>query len=424
MKHQLLIAIAATILPVLGGCSVKNKAAADFVPPQRLEIGVPKAHFPLDLERQEFLSPSQAHFRRVPNTWTWTSDVEHVIEKTEKKLIVLADGDPAYYMCGDTVPADREFELFPYHYYDEWEVEQLGGQINYKMIAQNRTNEYLTIEITGAGTVTNWDNQITWRDALAGKGKRTITLKPGESVTLWEEKQLKGGLPWSGIFLGSASGDLFVADYCYLGEEDPGIDNAEPMPDLSWPPYLLASFSRGGTDWNAAEIDLFPRRRNHNGRIKMSECDDRISSFAFAYSPGGPITDLCRYNAVAPTWVDDYFSVKDPLSKWSHPFFGGNYPVMYRFRLPLINDTDRYQTLNFYLASNDRFGVDTLAGVWIDGQMLNDRVALWKKNEHWRIFSVTLAPGEEYEQAFVVVPLGSRWGGMIGSVEIVETPTH
>lgn len=396
---------------ILGGL---NMARAE------LTLGKAGEHFPFDLEKHVFLSQTQADFEKESETWSWISDVEHVIEKEEKKLVFLADGDPAYFMCGDTIPANKKFELFPYHYYSQWEVDQLGTKINYKLIAQNRTNEYLNIDISGAGTVTNWDNWITWRDALAGKNKKNITLAPGETVTLWEEKQLEGDLPWSGIFLGKASGDLYVADYCYTGETDPGIDKAEQMLDLSWPPYLLASFSRGSADWNAARIDMFPKQRDDNGRIELGQIENAPYSIAFAYSPGGPPTNYSFYKAVPNTFAEDYVRVNDPVSGWNHVFLGGNYPIMYRFRLPVINDTKKTKQVSFYLSSNDIFGVDTLAGVWIEGQLLHDRVRLWKANEHWKVFTITLKPGEAHDQQFTVVPLGSRWGGMIGSVEITD----
>ncbi len=383
-----------------------------------LSLGKDGEHFPFEMKDHVFLSETQANFTKEADTWSWISDVEHVIEKEEKELVFLADGDPAYYLCGDTIPANKNFELFPYHYYSKWEVEQLGGNINYKMIAQNRTDDVLNIDITGAGTVTNWNNWITWRDALAGKNARNMTLAPGESVTLWEEKQLEGELPWSGIFLGKASGDLFVADYCYTGDEDPGIENAEPMPDLSWPPYLLASFSRGSANWNAARIGLFPGKRDDNERIELKQIEDAAYSIAFGYSPGGPPTNLSHYKAVSNTFANDFVRVNDPVSGWNHLFFGGNYPIMYRFRLPVVNNTSDTKEVTFYLSSNDVFGVDTLAGVWIEGELLHDRVKLWKANQHWKVFSITLKPGEAHDQPFTVVPLGSRWGGMIGTVEV------
>ena len=382
------------------------------------ELNKPDDVYPLDPENTVYLSETFAKFERVPNTWSWISDVEHVVEKTQKELVFLADSDPAYYLCGDTIPAGREFELFPYHYYDEWEVEQLGSTINYKLIAQNRTHEDLELEITGIGTATDWNNEVTWRDAFMGKGAFTKTLKPGEVVTLWEEHDLKGGLPWEGIIFGKASGDLFVADYAWTGEEDPGIWDAQQMPDIGWAPYWLASFTRGSADWNAATIDLFPRERTEEGKLPMSAFGDVVNSIAFAYSAGGPPSNQSYYKAVQPTFVQDYLSVKDAKSGLHHEFLGGNYTIMYRFSLPLVNDTEETKKLEFFIASNDIFGVDTLAGVWINGKMLNDRVAKLADNKHWKVFTITLEPGEEFTQDFTVVPLGSRWGGMIGSFRV------
>lgn len=365
-----------------------------------------------------YLSESFAKFTRVPNTWSWISDVEHVIEKEEREHIFLVDGDPAYYMCGDTIPAGRHFELFPYHYYDQWEVDMLGTRVNYTLVAQNRTDEPLELEITGIGTVTNWDNWKTWRDAFMGKGAFMKTLQPGEKVTLWQERDLEGGLPWSGIVFGRATGDLYVADYCWTGDEDPGFEHAEQMPDIGWAPYWLASFTRGSADWNAADIDLFPRSRREDGKLPLSAFGDQVSSLAIGYSAGGPPKDFCYYKAVQPTFVRDILNVTDSVSGWKHVFLGGNYTIMYQFHLPLVNDTNKAQTLEFFLASNDIFGVDTLAGVWINGTMMNNRVAKIADDRHWRIFSVTLQPGQEFDQDFTVVPLGSRWGGMIGSFRV------
>jgi hypothetical protein len=376
---------------------------------------------PLDADQTVYLSESFAKFTRVPNTWSWISDVEHVIEKTQKNLILLANGDPAYYMCGDTIPAGRDFELFPYHYYDEWEVEQLGSTINYKLIAQNRTTGTLELEITGIGTATDWNNEVTWRDAFAGKGAFKKTLAPGEVITLWEEHDLKGGLPWEGIVFGKASGDLFVADYAWTGEKDPGIWNAQQMPDIGWEPYWLASFTRGSADWNAATIELFPRvQQATRGKLPLTAFGDHANSIAFAYSPGGPPSNLAYYKAVQPTFTLDYLNVKDPVSGYKHLFLGGNYTIMYRFKLPLVNDTQSAKKFEFFLASNDIWGVDTLAGVWINDEMLNGRVAKLADNKHWRVFTITLKPGEEFTQEFTVVPLGSRWGGMIGSFKVSD----
>lgn len=382
-----------------------------------IQLGKPGAHEAFDLGRHAFLSQSHATFEKQPGTWAWISDVEHVVEKEKRELVFLADGDPAYTMGTGNIPAGKYFELFPYHYYDQWEVEQLGGKVNYRLAAQNRTDTPITITIDGEGTTRDWDHGVAWEAALADEGKHAITLQPGEVVTLWEEKQLEGGLPWSGIFLGRATGELYVTDYCYIGDEDPGFAHARPMPDLSWQPYELASFSRGHVDWNAAELGLFPRHRDAEGRLSLKAVPEGIHSIAFGYSPGGPPSNLCYYNAVPSTFARDENRVIDPVSNTNHLFFGGNYPVMYRFPLRLNNDTSEHRAVSFFLASNDIFGVDSLVGVWIDGRLLRDRVAMWEKNQHWRVFTITLAPGETFDQDFTVVSLGGRWGGVIGSFD-------
>lgn len=380
-----------------------------------IQLGKAGDRVSFDAGMEVFLSKSHISFDKRPDTWAWVSDVEHIIEPEMRELVFLADGDPPKVMGSGTIPAGKHFELFPYHYYDQWEVDQLGGKAHYVLAAQNRTEEYLTIELEGVGTTRNWDHWRAWKGALAGEGKRTITLAPGEKITLWEERDLEGGLPWSGIFLGRASGDLYVVDYCYLGEEDPGFEHAEPMRNLAWPPYLLASFSRGDVHWNAADLELFPNVRNEDNRLPLGSVDEKVYSLAFAYSPGGPITNLCHYNEISPTFTGDRVIVHDPVDNRNHPFFGGNYPIMYHFTLNLHNDTEETREVTFHLSSNDIFGVDSLCGVWINGEFLHDRARIWKSNDHWPVFTIRLKPGESHDQKFTVVPLGSRWGGLVGS---------
>ncbi|MCC5878003.1 MAG: hypothetical protein JJU11_17430 [Candidatus Sumerlaeia bacterium] len=389
-----------------------------------IKLGKAGDHVSFDMDRHTFLAQTHVTFDKLPESWAWVSDVEHIIEPEMREHRFLADGEPAYIMGSGTIPAGKYFELFPYHYYDKWEVEMLGGKANYRLAAQNRTDEYLTIELDGMGTTRDWEHWRTWHGALSGNGKKTITLAPGEVVTLWEEKQLEGGLPWSGIFLGKASGDLYVVDYCYIGDEDPGFAEAEPMPNIAWPPYLLASFSRGSVDWNAADLELFPAVRNEDNRLPLSKVDEMAYSIAFAYSPGGPITNLCLYKEVSPTFARDTVIVNDPVDGRNHPFFGGNYPIMYRFTLNLHNDTEETREVSFHLASNDIFGVDSLCGVWIEGEFLHDRARLWKANTQWRVFTITLKPGESHDQEFTVVPLGSRWGGLIGSFQFNQVESE
>ncbi len=369
----------------------------------------------------KFLSePDEARFTRVPESFVWISDIEHVIEEHSGE-IYLADATKPYYLAGDRIPGGKTFELFPYHYYDKEEEEALGGRINYRLAVKNISESPVRVEIHGMGTVTDWDHHKTWEGAFRGDGKQSFELQPEETRTLWKAERLEGGLPWSGIVLGKASGDIWVVDYAYLSESDPGLSQAGPQPDLAWPPYLLASFTRGTADWNAAGIDLYPALRDGQGSIALSKLEDGARSMAIGYSPGGPITNLCEYRAVEPTFAADVLSVRDPLSGKSHVFFGGNYPIMYHVNLPLVNDSDRERTVNFYLCSNDVYSVDTLAGVWIGGKMLHRRVTLMAYYENWKVVSVTLKPGERDLVETIIVPLGSRWGGMIATVE-VTTP--
>lgn len=384
--------------------------------------------FPLAGKPERFLSESEADFSQEPNGWTWVSDVEHMawIETDES---FLADPPFRYYLAGDRIPAGRRFELFPYHYYDRKEWERFGKKpLHYRLAARNETTRPVTLTVTGAGTTTDWEHWKAWDPALRGEGGTTVTLAPGESHTFWEARGLQPGLPWSAIVLGQADGDLHVFDYVYLQEKDPGLEELRPMPDLAWPPYLLASFSRGSVGWNAARIELLTRSRDSQGRIPVSVLAGAVQSVAFGASPGGPITDLCHYAVVAPTFAEDMVDVKDPVTSWSHVFFGGNYPIRYRLRLPLLNDTGSTATVRLWLASNDRFGVDTLAGLWTadagrpEGSEASDpmswaRVPALPRRERWRAVSVTLAPGEHWETRFVIVPLGSRWGGLVASLE-------
>jgi len=373
--------------------------------------------FPADKEPIYLTENEDVTFNRHENTYTWMSDVERVTW-VDREEIFLADSDPAYYLCGDVIPGGRHFELFPYHfYYQEEKDKLLGDRINYALIAQNISDEEVTIEIEGKGTTTDWDHYKTWEGAFQGKGQETIRLQPGEIHTLWREKELEPDLPWSAIVLGTTTGDILVADYAYLSEEDPGIEEAEQMPDIAWDPYYLASFTRGTVDWNGADIVYFPDKRDEQNRIPLSAVEDNIYSIAIGYSPGGPVNNLCEYRVIEPTFAEDELIVEDPLSGKSHPFFGGNYPIMYHFSLPLVNNTDDKKTVNFYLASNDIYNVDTIAGVWIEEEMHHKRVPALGRNEHWHVFDIQLAPNETKETDFIVVPLGSRWGGMIASLQ-------
>ena len=320
----------------------------------------------LDIKKiTSFTLGKDIRFKRVPNTVVWISDIEHVIEKTTGEVF-LADGEKPFYMYGDVIKANTDFELFPYHYYGADEEKKLGKKINYNLVCQNVTSETVKLDIYGYGTTTWWDHGVPWEAALKGKGKKTMTLAPGEIKSLWEAKQLNGDAPWSAIILGKASGDIKVYDYCYLGEKDPGVANAQPMPDLAIDPYQLASFTRGLSDWNAADIRFFPAEGE---TVKLSNLPAMTRTFSFAYSPGGPIKKLCEYKAMERSFAEDVMMIPDPVSGKSHPFFGGNYPAMYRFSLPLENDTKKSRTVTFYLCSNDIYNVDTLSGVSIEDNL-------------------------------------------------------
>ena len=92
---------------------------------------------------------------------------------------------------------------------------------------------------------------------------------------------------------------------------------------------------------------------------------------------------------------------------------------MYCYKLPLINNSSTSKKITLYLCSNDIFNVDTLAGVWLNNEtLLHCRVPMFPKEKHWRVFSLILQPGEVSDIEFTIVPLGSRWGGMIASLAI------
>lgn len=409
MKYATLLIIP---LLLLGGATMSQAELS--IDPQKDFI-----EFPEDLQPVFLSEPNQARFSRVRNGWTWISDIEHVIEEHTHEIF-LADATKPYYLAGDRIPAGKFFELFPYHYYDKEEEQRLGGRIKYKLIVKNVSSEAVTVDLTGIGTTTDWNHFQTWQGALRGDGAKSFSLAPGEIRTLWEEKALEGGLPWSGIVLGKASGDIWVCDYAYLGDQDPGIEDAQPMPDLAWPPYLLASFTRGSCDWNTARVDLFPEQRDAEGSIPLSLLKEPLYSVAIAYSPGGPITNLCKYKAVEPTFAEDRLEAKDPLSGKSHVFFGGNYPIMYKMAVPIVNDTTSAKTFNVSLCSNDVYNVDTIAGVWIGGQMLHRRVPVLGKDQQWKVAALTLEPGRRDTVEMILIPLGSRWGGMIASIGVTS----
>jgi hypothetical protein len=351
---------------------------------------------------------------KEPDGFSWVSDVEHVVNEKNGDIF-LADSDPAFYLCGAEIPGGKFFELFPYHYYDKSEEEFLGSKVNYKLIAKNITSSDIRLEIRGMGTTRDWDHFKTWEGAFQGNGAAVFYLKPGEAICLWEEKKLDGALPWSGVFLGIASGNLWICDYVYKGETDPGIENAKPIPDLSQPPVEWPAFTRGTANWNSADIKLFHGERTDKNRIRLGYVNPGTYSFAFADSPGGPESRPQLYAAVERTFKDDLFSVLDPVSKKSHLYFGGNYPVMYNLYIPLINDSTAKKTVSLNLSSNDKVEVDTIVGIWMNRKMYWCRVPMVGKNLPWRCMEFDLEPGEEGEIKMTIVPLGSRWGGIVAT---------
>ena len=367
--------------------------------------------------KQIWLAEKEARFTRHPNTFAWISDVEHVTcEKTNE--IFLADADPPYYLCGATIPAGTFFELFSYHWFVTKEKDLLGERINYKLIARNDNPSDVVLELEGIGTTRSWDHHIAWEKAFRGDGRRIIRIKPGETVALWEERRIVEEFPWSGILLGRSSGDLWVCDYCWLGEKDPGIQNARPMPDLSLPPVLNPSFSRGTAQLNGATIDLFPMARTASGRMALSQIKKGVYSFAIADSPGGPLGKPCRYAVVPKSFEADVMNVLDPVSQKSHLFFGGNYPVMYKLPLALANDSASTKTVSIFVSSNDKYNVDTLAGIWFQGKMTMRRVPIVGKKKHWKVIAITLPAGQILDEEITIVPIGSRWCGMVVSFAI------
>lgn len=366
---------------------------------------------------------------KAPNTFSWISDIEHIYfhDKNQKldgggfanEILLLADAEKPIYLCGEIIPANTDFELFPYHYYGKKEEDRLGQKINYSMVVKNLSEDPVEVEIYGSGTCTNWNHYEAWEGALKGENKKTLTLKGYETYTLWNEKALKGDLPWAGIFLGKATGDIWVCDYNYISEEDPGVQRAQPMPDACWAPYYFPSFTRGTANWHSAWIDVFKDCRDDKGDIIMSKIQDGAYQFNFAYSPGGPITKPCQYNTQKRTFEEDKLWVVDGVSQQGHLFFGGNYTIMYKFKMPFFNDTGDTKIVNFYLKSNDKYNVDTIAGVWINGELRKAVAPADVKGTAWKVWSFELGTKQPQTMEFTVVPLGSRWGGMIADIEVI-----
>lgn len=372
--------------------------------------------------KETFLEEGKdAGFLRETDGFAWISDIEHVMFP-DREEVFLADAPGSYSLFAAEVPAAKFFELFPYHYYDKKEEERLGGRIHYRLVAQNRTPEAVLLEIEGFGSTRGWEHREAWEAALQGGGRRAVRLAPGEILTLWEERALEGGLPWSAILLGRASGPLWVCDYAWLGEREPDPTTLTPMPDLALAPTLWPSFTRGTGEWNAAEVLWFPERRTAGGRIALSRVEPGAYSVAFGDSPGGPLNKPCVYTAVAPSFAEDEYPVFDPVSGETHLFFGGNYPVMYSLRAPLVNDTPEPRRVSLYLCANDKFKVDSILGVWMEGRMSGRRTPMWERNERWRVWTLELAPGEMQTVECLVVALGGRWGGAVATLAIEPLP--
>ena len=111
-------------------------------------------------------------------------------------------------------------------------------------------------------------------------------------------------------------------------------------------------------------------------------------------------------------------NVLDPVSQKSHLFFGGNYPVMYKLPLALANDSASTKTVSIFVSSNDKYNVDTLAGIWFQGKMTMRRVPIVGKKKHWKVIAITLPAGQILDEEITIVPIGSRWGGMVVSFAI------
>lgn len=376
--------------------------------------------FPLAGKPERLLSETSARFTPGKNEWVWISDAEHMVWDESREQF-LADSTRPMCLAKDRIPAGRKFELFPYHYFRRKDYTTLGNRLlNYRLVARNETSRTVTLAISGQGMTRDWDHYKAWAGALAGDNATTVTLAPGDTHVLWEAKGLQPDLPWSAIVFGSADGDLQVADYCYLREDAPPLQSLAQMPDLAWPPYLLASFTRGSADWNSARVEILPNTRTAQGDLPVSAVAGAAQSVALAYSPGGPITTLSEYKAVSPTFARDSLVVKDPVSSYTHHFFGGNYPIVYDASTAFVNDTTQTVQVRLWICSNDRFNVDSFVGVWFTGarRMAWARVPAMAKNNRWNPASVTIAPGQRETLAAVLVPLGSRWGGFVASWDV------
>lgn len=409
------------LLPVLTICTLSCATAA----PQ-FHAAQEFTSFPLADKPEHLLSETDARFSRGENEWVWISDAEHMVwDDTGEQF--LADSTQPMCLARDVIPAERKFELFPYHYFRRKDYTSLGNRLlNYRLVARNETTGTVSLHIKGKGTTRDWHHYKAWEAALSGNESTTITIAPGGQHVIWKAQGLQPDLPWSAIIFGQADGPLVVADYCYLDENAPLLQDFAQMPDLAWPPYMLASFTRGSADWYTARVQLMPGWRNASGELPISKLQHVLTSVALAYSPGGPITKLSEYKYVAPSFARDSLMVRDPVTSYSHHFFGGNYPVVYDATTSFVNDTSDTMQVRLWLCSNDRFNVDSFVGVWnaLSRQMLWARVPSMPKNNRWNPVSLLMAPGAREALPAVIVPLGSRWGGFVASWEVSFPPEN
>lgn len=365
-----------------------------------------------------YVMPPHVSFRKGTGETVWISDIELLTMPNDKSKHLVANAPHKTILGVGKIPAGNRFELFPYHYADEGYEKVLGGTISYRLLLKNETTGTVTVTLEGMGTALNWEHWRTWSGALGGQNSMVKELKPNEELTLWNPVKMKQGLPYSAVALGRVSGgDLSVYDYCYTGDKDPGMSGCRPLPDLTWPPYDHPSFIRGLASWFTGKIGYSALSRLEDGSIPVSDYLGKSHSVAFGFSAGGPITNLCDYKAVSPTFVDDVCLVSDPVSSASHIFFGGNYPMIYSLDLPLKNNTDKPVEIEFLLASNDKFGVHTYTGVSMAGKFLEKDAPTVVKGKRWKVWTLTLKPGERYDANMRIIPLGSRWGGLIASIK-------
>ncbi len=375
---------------------------------------------PMNAANETLLTPPQAIFIKGQNEVVWISDIEDVTLKKNDQLDLLVANKPyKKYLASGKLPAGKQFQLFPYHYLSKDYQSVTSSSINYRLFVKNETTGVLTLTIHGQGFALDWNHWRSWDGALKGQGSKVHVLQPNEELTLWEPKELKPELPYNAIILGQVNGgDLSVYDYCYIND-DPGIEGCKELDDLAWAPTYDPAFIRGTADCFTATIKL----DNADNALPVSKLMGGLKSVSFGYSPGGPITNLCEYKAVTPSFPDDTCVVTDSVSKKKHVFFGGNYPMIYNYRLPLLNDTGTPVEVNFYIASNDVFGVNSYVGVWMGDKALPFVAPAVKNGNRQHLWSLVLEPGELYHANMRIISLGSKWGGIIASIDVKTRTT-